>query len=188
MEALLAAAHWSTLLVCTVIKLPQLAAVLAARSARGVSLESLVLELSGRLSSLTNANGRGASPAHDGTHHTGGCAGERAPDSVADVTRPCDGVPRTDTWAQLATGPAARISSWASGPAVWHVVAGEHPLQAAGPSAGKDRPAPQDPRECWAIPQDRPQIPNNALKGSQLGAEGDGQWRSATSFARPVLQ
>nr|XP_042704643.1 solute carrier family 66 member 3 isoform X1 [Chrysemys picta bellii]XP_042704644.1 solute carrier family 66 member 3 isoform X1 [Chrysemys picta bellii] len=49
MEALLALANWSTLLVCMVIKLPQVVAVLAARSARGVSLESLVLELSGFL-------------------------------------------------------------------------------------------------------------------------------------------
>ncbi|XP_074845062.1 solute carrier family 66 member 3 isoform X3 [Carettochelys insculpta] len=49
MEALLGLATWSTLLVCMVIKLPQMAAVLAARSARGLSLQSLVLELSGFL-------------------------------------------------------------------------------------------------------------------------------------------
>uniref|UniRef100_A0A674J740 Secreted protein n=1 Tax=Terrapene triunguis TaxID=2587831 RepID=A0A674J740_9SAUR len=45
MEALLVLANWSTLLVCMVLKLPQVVAVLAAHSARGVSLESLVLEL-----------------------------------------------------------------------------------------------------------------------------------------------
>ncbi|XP_038252777.1 solute carrier family 66 member 3 isoform X1 [Dermochelys coriacea] len=49
MEALLAPANWSTRLVRTVIKLPQVGAMRAARSARGVSLESLVLELSGFL-------------------------------------------------------------------------------------------------------------------------------------------
>ncbi|NXM66148.1 PQLC3 protein, partial [Serilophus lunatus] len=42
-------AHWSTWAVCAVIKLPQLAAVLAARSARGVSVSSLLLELTGFL-------------------------------------------------------------------------------------------------------------------------------------------
>ncbi|KAM9616451.1 solute carrier family 66 member 3 isoform 2-T2 [Morphnus guianensis] len=46
---LLALAHWSTWAVCAVIKLPQLAAVLAARSARGVSVGSLLLELAGFL-------------------------------------------------------------------------------------------------------------------------------------------
>ncbi|XP_042747899.1 solute carrier family 66 member 3 [Lagopus muta] len=45
--ALLDVAHWSTWAVCAVIKLPQLAAVLAAGSARGLSLGSLVLELVG---------------------------------------------------------------------------------------------------------------------------------------------
>ncbi|XP_040524789.1 solute carrier family 66 member 3 isoform X1 [Gallus gallus] len=44
---LLDLAHWSTWAVCAVIKLPQLAAVLAAGSARGLSLGSLVLELAG---------------------------------------------------------------------------------------------------------------------------------------------
>ena len=44
---LLDLAHWSTWVVCAVIKLPQLAAVLAAGSARGLSLGSLVLELVG---------------------------------------------------------------------------------------------------------------------------------------------
>ncbi|CAM4606866.1 unnamed protein product [Lepidochelys olivacea] len=43
-----------------------------------------------------------------GTYHIGRCAGERASDSVADVIRPCDGVPRIDMWTQLATGFAAR--------------------------------------------------------------------------------
>ncbi|NXU86622.1 PQLC3 protein, partial [Xiphorhynchus elegans] len=42
-------AHWSTWAVCTVIKLPQLAAVLAAGSARGLSVGSLLLELAGFL-------------------------------------------------------------------------------------------------------------------------------------------
>nr|XP_025952982.1 PQ-loop repeat-containing protein 3 isoform X2 [Dromaius novaehollandiae] len=46
---LLDLANWSTWAVCAVIKLPQLAAVLAARSARGVSVGSLVLELIGFL-------------------------------------------------------------------------------------------------------------------------------------------
>lgn len=44
---LLEAANWSTIAACLVLKLPQGAALLAARSARGVSLESLVLELGG---------------------------------------------------------------------------------------------------------------------------------------------
>ncbi|NXE50844.1 PQLC3 protein, partial [Casuarius casuarius] len=47
--ALLDLANWSTWAVCAVIKLPQLAAVRAARSARGVSVGSLVLELTGFL-------------------------------------------------------------------------------------------------------------------------------------------
>ncbi|XP_066496068.1 solute carrier family 66 member 3 isoform X2 [Tiliqua scincoides] len=42
-------ANWSTILACSVLKVPQGAAVLAAKSARGISLESLVLELSGFL-------------------------------------------------------------------------------------------------------------------------------------------
>uniref|UniRef100_A0A8C4U310 Solute carrier family 66 member 3 n=1 Tax=Falco tinnunculus TaxID=100819 RepID=A0A8C4U310_FALTI len=46
---LLDLAHWSTWAVCAVIKVPQLAAVLAARSARGVSAGSLLLELAGFL-------------------------------------------------------------------------------------------------------------------------------------------
>ncbi|XP_025033032.1 PQ-loop repeat-containing protein 3 isoform X2 [Python bivittatus] len=45
---LLEAANWSTIAACFILKLPQGAALLAARSARGVSLESLVLELGGR--------------------------------------------------------------------------------------------------------------------------------------------
>uniref|UniRef100_A0A8D0G3Y3 Solute carrier family 66 member 3 n=1 Tax=Sphenodon punctatus TaxID=8508 RepID=A0A8D0G3Y3_SPHPU len=49
MESALHFANWSTLLVCMVIKLPQVVAVLGARSARGLSLESLLLELSGFL-------------------------------------------------------------------------------------------------------------------------------------------
>ncbi|XP_032539720.1 solute carrier family 66 member 3 isoform X2 [Chiroxiphia lanceolata] len=40
-------AHWSTWAVCAVIKLPQLAAVLQAGSARGLSVSSLLLELAG---------------------------------------------------------------------------------------------------------------------------------------------
>uniref|UniRef100_A0A8D0BMW0 Solute carrier family 66 member 3 n=1 Tax=Salvator merianae TaxID=96440 RepID=A0A8D0BMW0_SALMN len=40
-------ANWSTILVCLVLKVPQGAALLRARSARGISLESLVLELCG---------------------------------------------------------------------------------------------------------------------------------------------
>ncbi|XP_044274007.1 solute carrier family 66 member 3 isoform X4 [Varanus komodoensis] len=40
-------ANWSTILACLVLKLPQGVALLAAKSARGVSLESLLLELSG---------------------------------------------------------------------------------------------------------------------------------------------
>ncbi|NXT29744.1 PQLC3 protein, partial [Syrrhaptes paradoxus] len=46
---LLDLAHWSTWAVCAVIKLPQLATVLAARSARGVSVGSVLLELTGFL-------------------------------------------------------------------------------------------------------------------------------------------
>uniref|UniRef100_A0A8C6XSD8 Solute carrier family 66 member 3 n=1 Tax=Naja naja TaxID=35670 RepID=A0A8C6XSD8_NAJNA len=46
---LLEAANWSTIAVCLVLKLPQGAALVAARSARGVSLESLLLELGGFL-------------------------------------------------------------------------------------------------------------------------------------------
>lgn len=44
---LLEAANWSTIAACLVLKLPQGAALVAARSARGVSLESLLLELGG---------------------------------------------------------------------------------------------------------------------------------------------
>ncbi|XP_027496964.1 PQ-loop repeat-containing protein 3 isoform X2 [Corapipo altera] len=40
-------AHWSTWAVCAVIKMPQLAAVLQAGSARGLSVSSLLLELAG---------------------------------------------------------------------------------------------------------------------------------------------
>nr|XP_056712747.1 solute carrier family 66 member 3 [Euleptes europaea] len=46
---MLALADWSTVAVCAGLKLPQAAALLAAKSARGLSLESLVLELSGFL-------------------------------------------------------------------------------------------------------------------------------------------
>ncbi|NWI88036.1 PQLC3 protein, partial [Pitta sordida] len=46
---LLEVAHWSTWAVCAVIKLPQLAAVVVSRSARGLSVGSLLLELTGFL-------------------------------------------------------------------------------------------------------------------------------------------
>ncbi|KYO33007.1 solute carrier family 66 member 3 isoform X2 [Alligator mississippiensis] len=48
-RALLGLAHGSTLVLCALLKLPQLRAVLAARSARGLSLHSLALELAGFL-------------------------------------------------------------------------------------------------------------------------------------------
>lgn len=41
--------NWSTLGVCALLKLPQIYAQLAARSARGISLPSLLLELAGFL-------------------------------------------------------------------------------------------------------------------------------------------
>ncbi|KAM5316165.1 solute carrier family 66 member 3 [Glossophaga mutica] len=41
--------NWSTLAVCAALKLPQISALLAARSARGLSLPSLLLELAGFL-------------------------------------------------------------------------------------------------------------------------------------------
>ncbi|XP_004373113.1 solute carrier family 66 member 3 isoform X1 [Trichechus manatus latirostris] len=47
--ALLSFCNWSTLGVCAALKLPQISAVLAARSARGISLPSLLLELAGFL-------------------------------------------------------------------------------------------------------------------------------------------
>ncbi|XP_039086949.1 solute carrier family 66 member 3 [Hyaena hyaena] len=47
--ALLWFCNWSTLGVCAALKLPQISAVLAARSARGLSLPSLLLELAGFL-------------------------------------------------------------------------------------------------------------------------------------------
>ncbi|XP_001502313.3 solute carrier family 66 member 3 [Equus przewalskii] len=47
--ALLAVCNWSTLGACAALKLPQIFAVLAARSARGISLPSLLLELAGFL-------------------------------------------------------------------------------------------------------------------------------------------
>ncbi|KAM6150022.1 solute carrier family 66 member 3 [Erethizon dorsatum] len=47
--ALLWFCNWSTLAVCAALKLPQIRAQLAARSARGVSLPSLLLELAGFL-------------------------------------------------------------------------------------------------------------------------------------------
>ncbi|KAF6105670.1 hypothetical protein HJG60_015478 [Phyllostomus discolor] len=46
---LLELCNWSTLAVCTALKLPQISALLAARSARGLSLPSLLLELAGFL-------------------------------------------------------------------------------------------------------------------------------------------
>ncbi|XP_040478726.1 solute carrier family 66 member 3 isoform X3 [Ursus maritimus] len=48
-EQLLLFCNWSTLGVCSALKLPQISAVLAARSARGISLPSLLLELAGFL-------------------------------------------------------------------------------------------------------------------------------------------
>ncbi|XP_064427880.1 solute carrier family 66 member 3 isoform X3 [Mirounga angustirostris] len=48
-EQLLLFCNWSTLGVCAALKLPQIFAVLAARSARGISLPSLLLELAGFL-------------------------------------------------------------------------------------------------------------------------------------------
>lgn len=39
--------NWSTLGVCAALKLPQIYAQLVARSARGISLPSLLLELAG---------------------------------------------------------------------------------------------------------------------------------------------
>ncbi|XP_008571178.1 PREDICTED: PQ-loop repeat-containing protein 3 isoform X2 [Galeopterus variegatus] len=50
--ALLWFCNWSTLGVCAALKLPQISAVLAARSARGISLPSLLLELAGFLAFL----------------------------------------------------------------------------------------------------------------------------------------
>ncbi|KAF5917305.1 hypothetical protein HPG69_008377 [Diceros bicornis minor] len=47
--ALLGFCNWSTLCACAALKLPQISAVLAARSARGLSLPSLLLELAGFL-------------------------------------------------------------------------------------------------------------------------------------------
>nr|KAF6329209.1 hypothetical protein mPipKuh1_014024 [Pipistrellus kuhlii] len=47
--ALLGLCNWSTLAVCAALKLPQVSALLAARSARGLSLPSLLLELAGFL-------------------------------------------------------------------------------------------------------------------------------------------
>ncbi|XP_053747133.1 solute carrier family 66 member 3 isoform X3 [Panthera pardus] len=48
-KLLLLFCNWSTLGVCAALKLPQISAVLAARSARGISLPSLLLELAGFL-------------------------------------------------------------------------------------------------------------------------------------------
>ncbi|XP_003215467.1 solute carrier family 66 member 3 [Anolis carolinensis] len=53
---LLDVANGSTLLACLVLKLPQGLALLAAKSARGVSLESLLLELAGFLVCLRYMN------------------------------------------------------------------------------------------------------------------------------------
>lgn len=39
--------NWTTLGVCAALKLPQISALRAARSARGLSLLSLLLELAG---------------------------------------------------------------------------------------------------------------------------------------------
>lgn len=39
--------NWSTLAASAAVKLPQISALLAARSARGLSLPSLLLELAG---------------------------------------------------------------------------------------------------------------------------------------------
>ena len=47
METLLWFCNWSTLGVCAALKLPQISAVLGARSSRGISLPSLLLELAG---------------------------------------------------------------------------------------------------------------------------------------------
>ncbi|ELR58672.1 PQ-loop repeat-containing protein 3, partial [Bos mutus] len=49
METLLWLCNWSTLVVCAALKLPQISAVLGARSSRGISLPSLLLELAGFL-------------------------------------------------------------------------------------------------------------------------------------------
>ncbi|KAB1267002.1 PQ-loop repeat-containing protein 3 [Camelus dromedarius] len=49
MELLLGFCNWSTLGLCAALKLPQISAVLGARSARGISLPSLLLELGGFL-------------------------------------------------------------------------------------------------------------------------------------------
>ncbi|CAJ0933499.1 unnamed protein product [Ranitomeya imitator] len=46
---LLVFANWSTLVVCMVLKFPQILAVMAARSAEGLSLSSLLLEVTGFL-------------------------------------------------------------------------------------------------------------------------------------------
>ncbi|XP_038602803.1 solute carrier family 66 member 3 [Tachyglossus aculeatus] len=46
---LLAWANWSTLLVCLLLKIPQIVALRAARTSRGVSRRSLLLELGGFL-------------------------------------------------------------------------------------------------------------------------------------------
>ncbi|XP_069462066.1 solute carrier family 66 member 3 isoform X2 [Ambystoma mexicanum] len=44
---LLLFANWSTLLVCMVLKFPQILALVSSGSARGISLKSLLLELAG---------------------------------------------------------------------------------------------------------------------------------------------
>lgn len=53
---LLVFANWSTLLVCMVLKFPQILAVVSAHSARGLSLNSLLLELTGFLVFLRYQN------------------------------------------------------------------------------------------------------------------------------------
>lgn len=44
---LLVFANWSTLLVCMVLKFPQILSVMRARSAEGLSLGSVLLEVTG---------------------------------------------------------------------------------------------------------------------------------------------
>ncbi|KAG8538430.1 hypothetical protein GDO81_022674 [Engystomops pustulosus] len=46
---LLVFANWSTLVVCMVLKFPQILSVMAAKSAEGLSLNSVLLEVTGFL-------------------------------------------------------------------------------------------------------------------------------------------
>ncbi|KAE8605085.1 hypothetical protein XENTR_v10014964 [Xenopus tropicalis] len=48
-EDMLLFANWSTLLACMVLKFPQILSVMASKSAEGVSLQSVLLELAGFL-------------------------------------------------------------------------------------------------------------------------------------------